>query len=94
MKKILSIIVLLVICCSTLIFSAWLKENGPSWTMNDDNKLKTEIEVVEGLIVGICLIGVFVNIVTHCSSQMPVEGDYLKKCGGCQTKRDKHVGST
>lgn len=94
MKKVLSIIVLLTISCATLIFSAWLKDNGPTWTKNDNNKLKTEIEVAEGLIIGTCLIGVFINIVTHCSSQMPVEGDHLKKCGGCQAKRDKYVGTT
>lgn len=94
MKRILSVTVLLIICCSTLIFRAWAEENGPSWIMTDNNQLKQSIEASIGLVCGTCVIGMLINIAMYGSSQMPVEGDYLKKCGGCQTKRDKHVGST
>lgn len=89
MKKILSIIALLIICSSTLIFRAWAEENGPSWIKGKDGQIKTAVDASIGLITGTCTIGILFNIATHFSSQMPVEGDHLKKCGGCQAKKDK-----
>lgn len=87
MKKILSIIALLIICSSTLIFRAWAEENGPAW-IKDTDGLKVSIDAPIGLIVSVCVSCIVFNLITHFSSQMPVEGDHLKKCGGCQIKKD------